>query len=314
MHTRFGRFRPPCSRRRSESYFKTGMLVLPGFLSSSWLSRLLEVTDHFIERSKGYTEVLPLGVNTTDDPLKDKLVLAEGHCAEEPRLTRLSSPVDLHETYWQYATEIAAGIAADLVGPNVRFHHSKLNFKWPSTMEKVHWHQDIQFWPHTNYTPLTIGVYLHDTTEDMGPMHVVPLSVHDELFPLVDDDSGEFTGVLSERALAQVPMDSAVSTPDPEARSQCTMLALCMARCPTSPQEPGPSCLTPLRPPAQAWSMRAPIEYTCGHRAARPLCAASRSASQFTTRGHALWHRTCRLATPRHLSRGLSTWTGSCHA
>jgi hypothetical protein len=32
--------------------------------------------------------------------------------------------------------------------------------------------QDIQFWPHTNFTPLTIGVYLNDVTEDMGPMKV----------------------------------------------------------------------------------------------------------------------------------------------
>ena len=53
-------------------------------------------------------------------------------------------------------------------------------------MEKIAWHQDIQFWPHTNYTPLTIGVYLSDVTEDMGPMKVVPLTVHDELHPLTD--------------------------------------------------------------------------------------------------------------------------------
>ena len=34
---------------------------------------------------------------------------------------------------------------------------------------------------HTNFTPLTIGVYLNDVTEEMGPMQIVPLSEHDEL-------------------------------------------------------------------------------------------------------------------------------------
>ena len=30
------------------------------------------------------------------------------------------------------------------------------------------WHQDIQFWPHTNYSPLTVGVFLDDVEPDMG--------------------------------------------------------------------------------------------------------------------------------------------------
>ena len=36
------------------------------------------------------------------------------------------------------------------------------------------WHQDISYWPHTNYSPLTAGVYLHDCGPDQGPLMVVP--------------------------------------------------------------------------------------------------------------------------------------------
>jgi hypothetical protein len=61
----------------------------------------------------------------------DKFMLAEGHTAENPMITRLSAPVDCDEVYWEYARDVAASVAADLIGPNVRFHHSKLNFKWP---------------------------------------------------------------------------------------------------------------------------------------------------------------------------------------
>ena len=88
-------------------------------------------------------------------------------------------------------------VARELLGPDVRYHHSKLNFKLAGAggRTRVHWHQDIQFWPHTNYSPLTVGVYLEDTDEAMGPMHVLPLSVHDELHPLEDAE-----GTLAARA------------------------------------------------------------------------------------------------------------------
>jgi hypothetical protein len=63
---------------------------------------------------------------------------------------------------------------ADLVGPDVKFHHSKLNFKWAQGGEGVKWHYDISFWPHTNYSPLTIGTYIHDCGLDQAPLQVLP--------------------------------------------------------------------------------------------------------------------------------------------
>ena len=59
-------------------------------------------------------------------------------------------------------------VAVDLLGPDVKFHHSKLNFKAPHGGEEVKWHQDIQFWPHTNYDLLTIGVFLDDVDAGHG--------------------------------------------------------------------------------------------------------------------------------------------------
>jgi|MDTC01.3.fsa_nt_gb ectoine hydroxylase-related dioxygenase (phytanoyl-CoA dioxygenase family) len=209
---------PQCiTEEQRDYYFQHGYLVLPGFLSDEWLERLNAATDEVVERSRGFSHeaVRPLGQFSEDDPLADKLVLAEGHTAEAPMLTRLSAPVDVHPDYWAYSFELAASIASDLLGPDVRFHHSKLNFKWPGALEEIRWHQDIQFWPHSNYTPLTLGVYLCDVTDEMGPMKVVPLSVHDELHPLTDPTTGEFTGVLSEESLARVATGSAADTAGP---------------------------------------------------------------------------------------------------
>lgn len=46
------------------------------------------------------------------------------------------------------------------------------------------WHQDIQAWPHTDYSPLTMGIYLQDTSKEMGPLLCVPGSHENELFGL----------------------------------------------------------------------------------------------------------------------------------
>ena len=56
-------------------------------------------------------------------------MLPEDHMKlnNQPMVTRLSSPTHVNTIYYQYMEEIAASIAEDLIGPNVRFHHS--NFK-----------------------------------------------------------------------------------------------------------------------------------------------------------------------------------------
>jgi hypothetical protein len=66
--------------------------------------------------------------------------LDEGHAAANPRLRRLSSMNDHHPTYWDYASSGASplpDVIADLVGPDVKFHHPKLNFKWSKVGDEV---------------------------------------------------------------------------------------------------------------------------------------------------------------------------------
>ena len=77
--------------------------------------------------------------------------------------------------FWDYVNQsVLPDAVADLVGPDVKFHHSKLNFKWSKGGEEVKWHYDISFWPHTNYSPLTVGTYLYDCGMSQGPLGVIP--------------------------------------------------------------------------------------------------------------------------------------------
>jgi ectoine hydroxylase len=102
-------------------------------------------------------------------------------------------------------------IAEDLLGPCVRTHHGKLNFKWPGgdpEGTRVRWHQDIQYFPHSNYSPLTIGVYLEDVDDEMGPLGVVPESHVGPLYTL-RDDGGRWTGYIQDDDLTPAGVESA---------------------------------------------------------------------------------------------------------
>jgi ectoine hydroxylase len=185
------------SQQQRESYFAKGYLLVENAIPMEWVERLRSVTAEMVERSRERKK---------SDAVFD---LEPGHTAAKPRLRRLSSPVEHHPVYWDFVVHSPiADITADLVGPHVKFHHSKLNFKWAEGGEEVKWHQDIQFWPHTNYSPLTIGTYIYDCGADQGPLGVVPGSHEGPLFDQYSE-RGEWVGCLSESDLAKARAETA---------------------------------------------------------------------------------------------------------
>ncbi|MEC8833190.1 MAG: phytanoyl-CoA dioxygenase family protein, partial [Pseudomonadota bacterium] len=144
------------SPRDREQYFEHGYVGAPAMVSGEWLERLQTCAQRYVDESRN--------VDETDK----RFDLEPDHTAEEPRIRRLNSPVDVDDLFWEFAsTGPFVDVAEDLLGPNIKFHHSKLNYKWSGGGEEVKWHQDIQFWPHTNYDVLTVGVYLDDVASDM---------------------------------------------------------------------------------------------------------------------------------------------------
>jgi ectoine hydroxylase-related dioxygenase (phytanoyl-CoA dioxygenase family) len=189
--------RPPLvlSQEQREFYFENGYLLLPEFVSPEWLERLREVSNAFIERSRGLTES-----DTT-------LALEPTHSAEKPRLRRLIDPTEHHPIYWEHVSQgPLADVAEDLLGPAFKFHHSKLNFKWSSGGEEIKWHQDIQFYPHTNYSVAAFGLYLDDVDHEMGPMGVIPGSHRGEIHDQYDEQDN-WVGHIGEHALGRVDLD-----------------------------------------------------------------------------------------------------------
>ena len=185
------------SRSQLDHYHREGYLVIEAFLSKQWLIRLNKITEEFIELSRAVVES-----NAQFDIEPD-------HSAASPRLRRLNSPVDQHKTFWEFASKSAiVDIAEAILGPDIKFHHSKLNFKYPHGGEEVKWHQDIQFWPHTNYNVITIGVYLQDVTPGQGEMGFIPRSHDGDLYDQYDGD--HWAGHIQPKDLHKVDTVNAV--------------------------------------------------------------------------------------------------------
>ena len=72
------------------------------------------------------------------------------------------------------------------------------------------WHYDIGFWPHTNYSPLTVGTYLYDCGMEQGPLGVLPRSHLIEPLLSQYDENGQWTGCLGEAELKKLDLSKAV--------------------------------------------------------------------------------------------------------
>ena len=180
------------TQKQREDYFRDGYILLPGFLPDTLVETLRAVTDEMVERSRSVTK---------SDAVWD---LEKNHTPQNPRLRRLTSPNDHHPAFWEYASNsILTDAIEDLVGPDVKFYHSKLNFKWSKGGEEVKWHQDIPAWPHTNYSPLTAGTYVYPCGIEQGPLGVIPGSHEGPIYEEYDD-TGKWTGCLRPEDAAKV--------------------------------------------------------------------------------------------------------------
>lgn len=191
------------TEEQRQRYFADGFVTIPGAIPADWLGRLRELSDEFLESSRRFTK---------SDNVFD---LGPEHTRDQPHVRRLRMLVDRHPDFWAFASDSPlTDIAADLLGPDVKFHSSKLNYKWPGTSEIVKWHQDVTAWPHTNYSLVTLGVHLDDVDEDAGPLSCIPGSHDGELF-VQRDGNGKWTGSISDAELAGAGIDRAVDMTGP---------------------------------------------------------------------------------------------------
>ena len=146
-----------------EHYQEAGYLVVKDVVEGGTLDELRRVTDALLEQARS--------LSATDDDFD----LDDGHAPEWPRVRRIRDPVRQHSAYAALMrSSTVLDVVADLIGPNIRFDHAKLNCKPAGGGATIEWHQDWAFYPQTNDDMLAVSVMLDDCEADNGPLHVIP--------------------------------------------------------------------------------------------------------------------------------------------
>lgn len=203
------------SEQQVRQFRRDGVLTVENAVTPELLARLRDEFHQWVDQSRGHTEAYG---NTVDG--RPRFDLEPGHSREHPALRRVNAPADVSEAYYQAMVDSRmTGMVADLIGPNVKHHHNKINSKLPGTATQVKWHQDFPYTPHSNTDLVTALLMLDDVTTDNGALEVSPGSHQGSLYDLWHD--GRFTGAVDTRT-AEHLQASAVKCCGP-AGSVCLM-------------------------------------------------------------------------------------------
>ena len=149
------------------SFWENGYLVVENAVSPEQLEALRTDFQGWVDESTTHAE----SYGTTVDG-RHRFDLEPGHTATSPALRRVSAPIEVSEAYKQVAFDSAmVDAVTDLIGPNVKLHHTKVNSKLPGAATSVKWHQDFPFTPHSNddlVTALSAGRAAADDVRDIG--------------------------------------------------------------------------------------------------------------------------------------------------
>ena len=181
-----------------DRFWKQGYLVAPGGATAAQLSAMGAEVDGWIEESR--SQVANYG-DTADG--KARFDLECGHGAQTPRLRRVGNPCDISAAFLEVMRNAAlVDMVSDLIGPDVKFHHSKLNIKLPGMDTHVGYHQDHPFDPHTNDDVVVTLLMLDDMCEENGCTYVVPGSHRGAHYSHYRE--GRFVGEIPRDAIADI--------------------------------------------------------------------------------------------------------------
>ena len=187
------------SEQQKADFWRDGYLVVEDAVTPAQLQAMRDLMAEWAEESRQHTA--PYGPPTIDG--RPRFDMGTEHSAERPALRRINNPSDLYAPF-QEAMEHSAmtDIVAELIGPDMKFHHCKINQKLPGAATEVHYHQDFLFTPHTNDDIVTALLMLDDVDEANGCLKVVPGSHKGPLHSLFDGDT--FTGRMAGDVTAEM--------------------------------------------------------------------------------------------------------------
>ena len=187
------------SAEQIDQFHRDGYCVAEGAVTPSQLASLRDDVRQWVEQSREYDQ--PFGEPTIDG--RPRFDVAEEHSAKAPALRRVNNPSDVSTNYFDVMSNAPmVDMVSQLIGPNIKFHHCKINLKLPRSQTVVGYHQDFAYTPHTNDDIVTALLMLDDMTPNNGCLGVVPGSHRGEVYSLFSDQT--FTGVIEAATIEQL--------------------------------------------------------------------------------------------------------------
>lgn len=178
-------------------YRSKGFMTVEKLLPAEDLAALRAATDALL------TEATALTSSTA------VFELEPSHTPGAPAIRRIEMP---HRHFSFFRDFVRHPMLVDgvrkLLGPDVRLHNSKINLKPGRIGSPVEWHQDWCFYPHTNDSFLTVGVFLDDIDTANGPLLCVPGSHQGKIYDHHNPDTGYFCSAID---LDTDPVDSGMA-------------------------------------------------------------------------------------------------------
>lgn len=186
------------SREQIDAFWRDGYLVVENAVSPAQLAALKAEIAAWVEESRAHSA--PFGPPTIDG--RPRFDMGAEHTAARPALRRINNPSDISDAYREVMLDArTVDMVADLVGPDVKFHHCKINLKLPGAKTEVSYHQDFAYTPHTNDDIVTALLFLDDIDEANGCLTVVPGSHKGPVLSLFEGE--RFTGAVAAEAEQQ---------------------------------------------------------------------------------------------------------------
>ena len=146
-----------------DQYQRDGYAVYPEFLSPDQVSAVLNDVDRITRHS------------TKADHDAQHMEMEPDQPDDGTRVRRLYEPCSHYPVFRELSDSSALlDAVAQLLGPDLVYHYSKLNMKPSEIGSVVEWHQDLSYYPLTNRDSLAVLFYLDDTDAENGCLKMLP--------------------------------------------------------------------------------------------------------------------------------------------
>jgi len=117
------------SKEQVERFRRDGFLAAGDAADARQLAALRDTLAGWVEESRAHDA--PFGAPTVDG--RPHFDLAPEHTAASPALRRVNNPGEIDDVCMEAMRNSAmTDMVADLIGPDVKHHHCKINLKLPS--------------------------------------------------------------------------------------------------------------------------------------------------------------------------------------